>query len=219
MKKLFEGIYSIDDTLVTKNLVEGMRVYGEKLIQEEGVEYRAWNPKRSKLAAGILNGLKDVPIKHSSKVLYLGAASGTTASHVSDIAFNGAVYCIEISPRVFRDLIVVCESRENMIPILGDARNPQGYAALVENVDLIYQDVAQPNQAEIAIGNSEYYLKPQGYAIIAIKARSVDVTKKPEKVFRQEVKKLKDSGFSILEILPLEPYVKDHALITARFEK
>lgn len=217
MKKLFDSIYSIDDTLATKNFAGGKRVYGERLILEEGVEYRAWNPKRSKLAAGILKGLKTLPIKHDSKVLYLGAASGTTASHVSDIAFEGVVYCVEISPRVFRDLIVVCESRKNMIPILGDARNPQGYAALVENVDLIYQDVAQPNQAEIAIGNSEYYLKPSGYAIIAIKARSVDVTKKPEKVFRQEVKKLKDAGFNILEILPLEPYEKDHALIIARF--
>lgn len=77
--------------LVTKNLVPGEAVYGEKRISIEGgvegtkTEYRVWNPFRSKLAAGVLGGLDHIYIAPGKKVLYLGAASGTSVSHVADI--------------------------------------------------------------------------------------------------------------------------------------
>ena len=80
-----------DHLLVTKNLVPGESVYGEKRITIEGavddtkVEYRVWNPFRSKLAAGVLGGMDDIFIAPGKKVLYLGAASGTSVSHVADI--------------------------------------------------------------------------------------------------------------------------------------
>jgi rRNA 2'-O-methyltransferase fibrillarin len=89
-----EGVFIAkgkDHMLVTKNLVPGESVYGEKRISIEGgvdgtkIEYRVWNPFRSKLAAGVLGGLDDIFIKPGKKVLYLGAASGTSVSHVADI--------------------------------------------------------------------------------------------------------------------------------------
>lgn len=216
MKERFEGVYLIKDRLATKNLVRGRNVYGERLVQINGEEYRLWNPKRSKLAAAIFNGLGELPLSTHSKCLYLGAASGTTASHLSDIAPEGVIYCIEFSARVLRGLISVCEERKNMIPILGDARQPQQYSTLVEKVDVIYQDVAQPTQADILIGNAKFYLKPRGHVILTVKARSIDVTKKPEDIFNKEIKKLKNADFQILDVVYLEPYEKDHALVLAR---
>jgi len=211
MREIFNGVYSLDDKLATKNLVKGIKVYGEKLIQIDDAEYRSWNPHRSKLSAAILNGLKNLPIKKDSKALYLGAASGTTASHMSDMMYEGMIYCVEFSPRMVRDLLNVCENRPNMVPVLADARRPESYQSLLEKVDLIYQDVAQPNQSEILIKNVEFYLKPGGKAIIAIKARSIDSTKKPETIIKNELKKIKKS-LKVKEVVDLTPYAKDHCL-------
>jgi fibrillarin-like pre-rRNA processing protein len=193
-------------------LTPGRRVYGEKLIEIHGVEYRIWNPYRSKLAAGILNGLRELPIAVDSRVLYLGAASGTTVSHVSDIATGGVVYCVEFSKRAFVDLLRTCEKRKNTIPILADATKPEEYSYLLEEVDVIYQDIAQPNQSEILIRNSDYFLKNGGRALIALKARSIDFSEDPQKIFRREVKKL-ERTFRVRERIDLNPYEKDHLLL------
>ncbi|MBI5253191.1 MAG: fibrillarin-like rRNA/tRNA 2'-O-methyltransferase [Euryarchaeota archaeon] len=212
MIEKFKGAYLIDDSLATKNLVPGKRVYGERLVQDGGIEYRLWNPNRSKLAAAIFNGLKELPLSESSKVLYLGAASGTTASHVSDIALQGLVFCVDFSPRVFVKLLEVCSLRKNMIPIFADASQPEQYSSLVEKCDVIYQDIAQPNQVEILVANAERYLKPHGSIIIAIKARSIDVSKKPKEIFDAEIQKLK-KFFRVSDVVYLEPYEKDHVLV------
>ena len=205
------NIKKIHGMLATKNLSPGFKVYDEKEING----YRIWNPHRSKLAAAILKGIKEFPLKRDSKVLYLGAASGTTASHVSDIVDKGIVYCVEFSPRVFSKLIEVCKHRENMIPILGDARKPKEYASLVGKVDVIYQDVAQPQQVDIALKNAKYFLKDKGCLFLVLKARSIDVTKKPEEILKKELKKLRKK-FKIIDILSLEPYDKDHFMVLAR---
>ncbi|RLI22636.1 fibrillarin-like rRNA/tRNA 2'-O-methyltransferase [Candidatus Bathyarchaeota archaeon] len=206
--------------LATKNLAPGKAVYGERLINFKGVEYRIWDPYRSKLAAAILKGLKIVPIKPGSKVLYLGAASGTTASHVSDIVGEkGHVYCVEFSARAIRELVNnVCAYRPNMSPILEDARLPERYAALIEKVDNIYCDIAQPEQAKILADNADLYLKKGGWIMLAIKAQSIDVTKEPSEVYKREIETLKSRGFKIKEIIHLEPYDKAHAMIVAEFE-
>ncbi len=210
MKMLF-----IDGKLVTKNLIKGQRVYGEKVIERNGEEYRIWNPYRSKLAAAIYKGLKEIPIEEDSKILYLGAASGTTASHISDIVVKGVIYCIEFSPRVFKDLLNVCEQRRNMIPILRDASKPWEYIDIVEECDVVYEDIAQPNQVEILIENSKFFLKDGGYAMIAIKARSIDATKPPSEIFEKEIKKM-EKHFEIVKKVRLEPYEKDHLFILAK---
>uniref|UniRef100_A0A2P2LHY6 Mediator of RNA polymerase II transcription subunit 36a n=1 Tax=Rhizophora mucronata TaxID=61149 RepID=A0A2P2LHY6_RHIMU len=150
-----EGVFVAkgkEDALVTKNRVPGEAVYNEKRISvqnEDGtkVEYRVWNPFRSKLAAAILGGVDNIWIKPGAKVLYLGAASGTTVSHVSDIVGPmGVVYAVEFSHRSGRDLVNMAKKRTNVIPIIEDARHPAKYRMLVGMVDVIFSDVAQPDQ-------------------------------------------------------------------------
>lgn len=207
----------MDQSVVTPNLTPGLKVYNEKLVEDEGVEYRIWDPRRSKLSAAIKNGLSELKLESDSKVLYLGASSGTTPSHISDMVPDGLVYCLEFSPRMMRDLLRVCDSRDNMVPILGDATQPLKYQNIISEVDFVYCDVAQPQQSELFMDNMNLFLKNYGQGILMIKARSIDVTKKPQKIFREEVSKLKTHGFTIVENIKLEPYEKDHiALVIER---
>ena len=215
MEKLenFVGVYMIEDHLATKNLTPGHKVYGEKLVEVEGKEYRIWEQRRSKLGAAILKGINTFPFEERSKVLYLGASSGTTPSHISDICTDGTVWCVEFSPRMMRSLVELTRTRKNIIPILDDATKPQNYLHLLEKVDVLYSDVAQPKQSELFMNNMKLYLKSEGIGIIMIKARSIDVTKSPKKIFKEEESKLKISGFRVLEKINLEPYEKDHMAI------
>lgn len=163
-----------EDSLVTKNLVPGDSVYGEKRISVEDengkTEYRVWNPFRSKLASAILGGVENTWMEPGSKVLYLGAASGTTVSHVSDIVGpEGRVYAVEFSHRSGRDLLGVAQKRSNIVPIIEDARHPQKYRMLLSTVDCIFADVAQPDQARIVALNAHNYLKIGGHVVISIK--------------------------------------------------
>jgi len=220
----FEGIYQValedgSHRLATRNLAPGRSVYGEQLVQFKKVEYRVWDAFRSKLAAAILKGVQNVPIKPGHRVLYLGAASGTTPSHVSDIVGeSGHVYCVEFASRSIRDLINnVIAYRTNMSPFLEDARMPQRYAMFISNkVDDIYCDVAQPEQAKVLADNADVLLKPQGWVMFAVKAQSIDVTKEPSAVYQQEAKVLKARGFRVEEVVGLEPYDKAHAMIIAQ---
>lgn len=206
--------------IATRNLVPGQRVYGERLYHYDGVEYREWNVYRSKLAAALLKGLVEMPIREGDSILYLGVASGTTASHISDIVgWKGRVYGLEFAPRVMRDLIQVIVERRNILPILGDARFPEKYRHLVEGVDGLYADVAQPEQANIVSRNARFFLKEGGYMLMAIKARSIDVTVEPSEVYRQEIKTLMANGFDIVDVVHLDPFDKDHAMIYARYKR
>jgi fibrillarin-like pre-rRNA processing protein len=223
IKRLSNGIFEVikdKKQLATKNLDPGKTVYGEKLIMVEGVEYRTWDPRRSKLGAMVLKKF-NIPLKKDSKVLYLGAASGTTVSHVSDIVSEGAVYAVEFAPRSMRDLIGLASRRKNIHPILADAGKPDSYSHLVEPVDLIFQDVAQPNQAEIAARNAVRFLKGGGYLLLSIKARSIDTVAKPKEVFKAEVKKLEQAfepRFEILNAKDLMPYHEDHLGVLAKLK-
>ncbi len=178
-----------------------------------GQACQMWDFRHSKLAALILKGFVP-PITESSLVLYLGAASGSTASHISDIVQNGLVYVLEFSPTVMKKLISRCESRQNMIPIFADANHPERYSYLVDKVDLIYQDIAQRNQAEIALANAEYFLKDDGYLILMIKARSIDSTADTKEIFKKEVGELQ-KRLSILKTVKLPGY-RDHLAVIAR---
>jgi fibrillarin-like pre-rRNA processing protein len=204
--------------LATKNLVPSHAVYGERLIKLRDEEYRIWDSFRSKLSAAILKGLETLPIQRPHKVLYLGAASGTTASHVSDIVGEkGYVYCVEFAARSIRDLVEnVCAFRQNMSPIFADARLPERYAFLVEKVDGIYCDVAQPEQAKLLADNANVFLRDRGWIMIAIKSQSIDVTKEPSEVFEQEMRTLRNRSFKIHQMIHLEPYDKAHAMIVGQ---
>ncbi|HSD04290.1 MAG TPA: fibrillarin-like rRNA/tRNA 2'-O-methyltransferase [Nitrosopumilaceae archaeon] len=204
--------------LATLNLVPGNQVYKEKLVKVKDEEFRLWDPFRSKLAGAIMNGLEFLPIVRKSKVLYLGVSTGTTASHISDIVGpSGIVFCVEHASRVARDFIDrVSSFRSNIVPILQDARQPKQYFSVYGPVDVVYVDIAQPDQTEIAMLNCKTYLKKGGYIMLVIKTRSIDVTKDPIQVMRNEVKKLGPS-FEVVQEINLHPYEKDHGIVLAKY--
>jgi len=227
-KHRHEGVFLArgkEDVLLTRNMVPGEAVYGEKRISvEEGegvkIEYRVWNPFRSKIAAAIFSGVENIWIKPGSKVLYLGAASGTTVSHVADIVGpTGVVYAVEFSARSGRDLINMAQKRTNVIPIVEDARHPHKYRMLVGMVDVLFADVAQPDQARILALNAHTFLKNGGHFVISIKANCIDSTVPAEHVFAQEVKKLQAEQLKPREQITLEPYERDHAVVVGVYRQ
>lgn len=210
----FPGVFTDSENLYTRNLTPSMKVYGERLICYGGHEYREWAIRRSKLAAYLKLGGSFFPFNDQSKVLYLGAASGTTASHISDIVTNGKVYCVEISPRSFRDLLLLCNKRKNMIPILADANKPEFYQMIVGDVDVVYQDVAQKDQVSIFLKNMRLFKAQSG--LISVKSRSEDVTRKPNEIYEEVASRIRFDGMILIEMLPLDPFEKDHAMIAVR---
>jgi fibrillarin-like pre-rRNA processing protein len=205
--------------LATENMVPGNQVYNEKLIIKKGVEYRLWDPFRSKLAASIMNELDYFPFENKSKVLYLGASTGTTVSHISDIVGpSGIVFGVEHASRVARDFLDrVATHRSNIIPILQDARKPKEYFSVFGKVDVVYVDIAQPDQTQIAIDNCDMYLKKEGFFFLVIKTRSIDVTKAPSRIVDEEIEKLRDK-FEVLQSIDLHPYDKDHAMVISKYK-
>jgi len=216
----FKGIYTAKKGknifFVTKNLVPGVSVYRENLYKEEGAEYREWSVTRSKLGAALAKGISQLGIYPGSKVLYLGASTGTTSSHVSDIVGEeGFVFALDFAPRTTRELVYLCERRKNMSPIIADARQPQTYAQYVTLVDAVFQDIAQRDQAEIFIKNCNAYLKSGGFGILAIKARSVDVAKKPRQIF-VEAKAYLEKHITIVDYRELDPFERDHCIFICK---
>jgi fibrillarin-like pre-rRNA processing protein len=204
--------------IATINLLKGVTLYGEKLISRDGNEYRTWDPFRSKLAAAYIKGLH-FEFSNVGNVLYLGASTGTTVSHLSDIVGqSGKIFAVESSTRVARELISnVSSKRTNVIPIIEDARKPRSYFSIYDKMDLVYCDIAQPDQTTIAIDNCKIYLKEKRPMLLVIKTRSIDVTMSPKNVISQEIKKLESNSFEIKQKIDLEPFDKDHAMINAVF--
>jgi len=218
--KKFEGVFLINGKLATVSLCPGATVYGEQLIKSGKKEYRVWDFYRSKPAAAIKKGLKEFPLKKKMSVLYLGIASGTTASHFSDIVGkDGLIYGVEIAERVLRELIMRAEKRGNIVPILADARKPEGYENIIfGKVDLIYEDVASKDQIPILVRNAEKFLRPEGYALIAIKSQSIDVTKKPREIYKECLNAL-EKHFDILDKVELDPFEKMHLFVVMKSKK
>ncbi|KQC05382.1 MAG: fibrillin [Methanoculleus sp. SDB] len=192
----------IDGVLVSPG--EG-GVYGERMLKG----YRVWDPYRSKFAALAHAGVAP-DLLPGMVVLYLGAANGTTVSHVAD--YVDTVYAVEYAPRPMQDLLEVARRRKNVVPIFGDATRPAGYASCVESVDLLYQDVAQPDQVGIFVKNAAF-LKKGGTAVLMLKARSVDVRRDPAEITREAVSGLEAGGFSVRHVCRLDPYHRDHAAL------
>ena len=204
-------IYYYKGKLYTKNLTPGQKTHGEQLITYDSIEYRSWNPYHSKLAAAILNGHRPPPLTSTLNTLYLGAANGTTVSHISDITPQGTIYAVDSSPRAMRDLLQLSSLRPNIIPLLADANKPKNYQAQIGHVDLIYQDIAQRNQVDMFIKNMAFFTCKKG--ILMIKARSIDVTQPPQKIYHQVIQHLTETFGILTETIPLHPYIKDHLAI------
>jgi len=219
----FDGVYSIttdgSESLGTLNQVPGIDVYGERLFRVSPTEeYREWNPNRSKLCAYLRKGGKEFYLKEGISVLYLGAANGTTVSHVSDIVRkNGLIYAVEFSARSLRELVQRCSERPDVVPMLSDATRPAQYRSLIpEQVDVIYQDVAQPEQSKLMVDNILTFLKPGGCFYIAIKSRSIDVAVEPEIIFQKERAVLEKAGCIICDERDISPFSEDHVMIAGK---
>jgi len=209
-----KGVFKDKNKLFTENPenCRGIKVYNEHLIKRKSKEYRSWTPYRSKLAAAIVKKLT-FTIKQDATVLYLGAATGTTVSHISDIVKDGMVFAVENSPIATNELIKLGRRRQNIIPILEDANHPERYSFFVPSVDIVYQDISQRNQAEIFIENIKKFLKKDGMGILMVKARSIDVSLKPTEAYKLVANKLKEQKLTIVDTIDLAPYEKDHAAI------
>ncbi|MHA2281026.1 MAG: fibrillarin-like rRNA/tRNA 2'-O-methyltransferase [Promethearchaeota archaeon] len=203
--------------LYTRNRDKGYRVYGERLIEHKENEYREWDPFRSKLAALILENPISNFLSDDINCLYLGASSGTTISHLSDIVTNGVIYGVEFADRSIRQLIQNTSHRKNIIPIFADARHPEKYAkSIFSKIDLIYQDVSQPNQAEIALNNCNYYLKDKGLLVLAVKSQSIDSIQKSEYIYAQEKEIVENAGYKIIESINIHKYAANHIVLLVK---
>jgi fibrillarin-like pre-rRNA processing protein len=201
--------------LLTRNLVPGKTVYNENLVREDGVEYREWDPMKSKLASSILKGISQTGLKEGHSVLYLGASTGTTVSHVSDIVGSkGFVFAVEFAPRVARQLVYVAESRKNIAPILADANQPGLYFHKVTLCDFLYQDIAQKNQAEIFLKNM-MFLKRDGFGILCVKSRSIDISKTPAEIFRM-VRAQLEREVVVVDYRLIDPFQRDHCVFVCK---
>jgi len=210
-KTEYPNVFESNRKLFTANFAPGAKVYFENLVAENGIEYREWNPKRSKLCSGFTKGINLKEIKEDSKILYLGAASGTTVSHISDICTKGKIFAVEFSPEVFMDLFFLSQKRKNIFPILGDANQPNQYYHRLQACDVVYQDIAQRNQVDIFEKNCALFLKNQGTGILCVKSRSIDVTKQPRMIYNEVREQLK-KRFKIIDEKELFPFQKDHIM-------
>lgn len=200
----------------TKSLYPKYRGFAERIDRVKGEEYREVMPERSKLIAAVAKGLSQTGLKAGHSVLYLGASHGYTPSFVSDIVGSeGVVYCLDFAPRVIRDLVFVCEDRKNMLPLFEDAARPERYEDVVPQVDIVYQDIAQRNQLEIFLANCNMYLKQGGFGLLALKARSIDVSRKPGELF-SEIERELAKKLTIVDKRKLDPFEKDHAFFVVK---
>lgn len=220
MNEIFPGIFMLEQgrrkRIFTRNFVPGKKAFQESLYTYNGVEYREWNPTRSKLAAGIAKGIKLPSLQEGSFILYLGAAAGNTVSYLSDIIGpEGMIFAVEFSPKVTRQLVYLSEVRPNVAPILADASQPQKYLHLALQADFLFQDIAQREQVEIFLKNVKLFLKDKGYCMLALKARSIDVAENPKKLFAMAKAQLQKDVI-VHDMIPLEPFEKDHALFVCQ---
>jgi len=199
-RRTFDG----EERLATR----GPPAYGEPT---DG-EWRCWDARRSKLGAMLEKGL-ETGLAGGNSVLYLGAASGTTASHVAD--FAGPTYAVEFAARPARDLVAVAEDRNRLFPLVKDARRPETYAHVVQSdVDVVVQDVATRGQGRVAVENRRF-LGEEGRLLAAVKARSEDVAAEPAAVFEDVLGVLRES-YEVIATERLEPFHDDHLAVIAR---
>lgn len=219
MRKLEQipNVYQDGKKLFTRS-IDKNSFFGETVMMRDGHSHREWDANRSKLAAGLMKGAPATGIKEGNVILYLGGSHGYTTSFLSDvIGKSGFIFSVEIAPGVARELVSISEQRNNIVPVLADANHPEEYQELVpKKFDFVFQDIAQKNQVEIFVKNCNEFLKEDSFAMLAIKARSIDVTKKPHEVYEEVKQQLKKAKFSIVGWKTLHPYEKDHALFIVK---
>lgn len=217
--QIFPGVFKVNGEIATLSTVKGFKVHDEDIFKISGQEYREWDPFHSKLAAAISRGLKTFPFKENATILYLGAANGVTCSFLSDIMTKGTIYAVEFSAQSGRDLISVSEKRQNLLPIIADARFPERYQSLIDGkVDVVYEDVADRDQVGILLENCNRFLKLGGIAMIAIKSRSIDSSVPPKQVYSKVISDLR-YDLEVLEKIDLGTFERDHMFLVLKKNK
>ncbi len=192
--------------------------FGEDLVYVDGQSWRPWDARRSKVGAAVAKRASQLGIKEGDTVLYLGAAHGYTPTFIADIVGEkGIVYCLDFSATVVRDLLRKCRGRTNMIPILADAKKPETWAYRVTGADAIIMDIAQRDQGAIFLRACERFLKPGGFGFLALKARSVDMTRDPRDIFRDTYRML-EQKVKVVDYRELTPLERDHAVFIIKNE-
>jgi fibrillarin-like pre-rRNA processing protein len=198
-EQIFHGVYKKGNGLYTK-----------------GKNLEEWNPYKSKPAAAILNSLQNFPVKKGQKILYLGAAHGTTISHFSNIVGdNGILYGVEVSTKIISKLVEKVKKKKNVVPLLEDARFPENYG-WIGKVDLVYEDIAQRDQVSI-LKRNRVFLKENGIIVVALKAKAIDSVKEVKEIYKEAIKELSEY-FEIIETIDLEPYEHDHLFIVGKIK-
>lgn len=231
VEEIFSGVYRLPDPknpnkklIATRNFTPSRTYYGERLVRMnfrgQNLEFRFWDPFRSKLSAAILNGLEVMSFREGTTCLYLGASTGTTVSHISDIVGQeGRIFAVEVAPRVAREFLEnIVRYRANIVPVIADARQPERYPSVYGEISTVYCDIAQPDQTEIAITNCRRFLdlKKGGMLFLVVKASSIDALKDKRQVFEEQVELLRKSNFDLLQKIDLEPYDRNHAMLISK---
>ncbi len=210
--RIFE-LYHDDRRLYTKSILPGNAPFAERLVRQRSEEFREFDPSRSKLAAMVMKGCTNMGIRKKDVILYLGASHGYTISFLSDmVGKEGLLFGLDLAPRVMRDLVFLAQERPNIVPLLVDANHPEEYRERVCAADIVYQDLSQKNQEDIFVRNCRLFLKPGGYGLLAVKARSIDVRKKPALIF-EEIRRNLEKIFTVIDYRKLDPFEKDHCMI------
>ncbi len=211
---VFEGSLGGQRALFTKTLSD-QPAFEDALVREDGALYRQFNHCKSKLAAAILLGISQIGIKEGDAVLYLGASHGYTASHVCDmVGPRGVVLALDFAPRPMTNLVLLARTRTNLCPLLADARHPEAYARALVLADVLYQDIAQKEQVAIFLKHLPF-VAPGGFALLAVKARSIDVTMPPKAVYN-EVRAQLERSVAVVDYKELDPYERDHAFFVCK---
>lgn len=195
---------------------DGKSYFDERVFRLREGTFREVDPSRSKLFASIAKGISQLGLKDDISILYLGASHGYTVSFLSDMLVGGEIYALDFAPRVMRDMVFIAEDKKNIAPIYADAFNTASFKEFVpKKMDVIFMDIAQRNQVEIFLKNCDEFLRDHGFGILALKARSIDVTRKPKDVFK-EVRRELEKVYPVVDYKELAPFEVDHALFVIK---
>lgn len=185
-------------------------VYGERTSKRKGEFQRYWDPKRSKLSAALYKGMEHFPLELKSNVLYLGASTGTTVSHISDLSPRGRIFAVESSYEPFVKLIKLSERRDNIYPILEDANYPEKYNFFTDDIDILYQDISQRNQVQIFNNNAESFPSIK-HGILILKIRAITSKQSEKQILNTSLEQIK--GLRVREVINLKPFHRAHYLV------
>ena len=221
------GVRREGRTLWSRNSTRGKSVGGERRKRDGKIEWRRWDPFRSKVAAALLltsQKASELLPSPGDTCLYLGASSGTTVSHIHDMVcgsnnhHNGQIIAVEISPRMMRDLSSLAEDRSGLIPILNDAREARSYAPVMrEKAHWIHQDLSIADQAENFISIATSTLKNGGIGLLSLKAASErQFEGDDQRRFSRAEKLIEESELELIEMIDISQYQEQHMVFFVR---